>query len=522
MACKARRARDRRRAHEARTPAQPHASLPDPSWAEIREALHEEVNRLPERYRAAVVHFYLAGHTQDQVSRALGLSKDGAKKRLERGRALLRAALGRRGFGPEALLAAAAVAVAAPHAALADAAVRLATARGHVPGVLFHILNGVGLMSTRRLLGGILVLIAATAVGFGALRVDPADEPPRPDTPAAVKPPAGAGAPAAARPRFTVLVAKAEPCSLRGRCAFLDNGRIIVRPGPAHGIGVWDAKTGKRLRAVSLDGQRLWDFDLSADRKWVAVVTSPDPTTIPLPPGPEADVAVLDTRTWKVRGTIGGSRRLLALAGDGRNVLASHNGRVEVWDVVEKRLLRTAPFQFKRIDAAAVSPDGSLAAVSGLNEIAYWRWRDGGGEKYDRLKVDRQVDALVFSPDGTRVAEGPDTRMTVAVRDVATLKVARALCDPAQPRVPLMAAGTTFADSGRTLVFGNGVGLIAAIPVPHRIHFWDVRSGKLTRQIDLKGGIPGSLDVSPDGKALAAVTADGGVSLRVFDLGPAD
>ena len=108
--------------------------------------------------------------------------------------------------------------------------------------------------------------------------------------------------------------------------------------------------------------------------------------------------------------------------------------------------------------------------------------------------------------------------MTVEVRDVATLEVAKALTDTAQPRVPQTVAGMTFADSGRTLVFGNGVGLIETIPVPHRIHFWDVRSGKLTWQINLKGGAPSSLDVSPDGKTLAALTADGGVSLRAFDL----
>jgi WD40 repeat protein len=132
------------------------------------------------------------------------------------------------------------------------------------------------------------------------------------------------------------------------------------------------------------------------------------------------------------------------------------------------------------------------------------------------------VGALVFSPDGKFVAEGPDTRMAIEVRDVATLKVAQTLSDPAQPRVPLTVAGMTFADSGKTLVFGNGVSLIETIPVPHRLHFWDVKSGKLTFQIDLKGGFPSSLDVSPDGKALAAVTADGGVSLGVWDLSPAD
>jgi hypothetical protein len=56
--------------------------------------------------------------------------------------------------------------------------------------------------------------------------------------------------------------------------------------------------------------------------------------------------------------------------------------------------------------------------------------------------------------------------------------------------------------------------------VPHRIHFWDVTKGKITRKIDLKGGAPYSLDVSPDGKTLAVVTADNGVALRVFDLEP--
>jgi hypothetical protein len=75
-----------------------------------------------------------------------------------------------------------------------------------------------------------------------------------------------------------------------------------------------------------------------------------------------------------------------------------------------------------------------------------------------------------------------------------------------------------FANSGKTLALGNGIGLIETIPVPHRIHFWDVPTGKIILKVELKGGMPYSLDVSPDGKSLAAVTADGGVSLRVFDL----
>jgi hypothetical protein len=78
-----------------------------------------------------------------------------------------------------------------------------------------------------------------------------------------------------------------------------------------------------------------------------------------------------------------------------------------------------------------------------------------------------------------------------------------------------------FANSGKTLALGNGIGLIETIPVPHRIHFWDVPTGKIILKVELKGGMPYSLDVSPDGKSLAAVTADGGVSLRVQPAEPA-
>jgi hypothetical protein len=324
-----------------------------------------------------------------------------------------------------------------------------------------------------------------------------------------------------AKHRLTVVASPAEPVFRPTRCAFLDNDRILVQSGNA--MEVRDARSGNVLKGVTLDKQFLGDFRVSADRKWVAVETTVDTTGTFVIPRP--DVTVWDAATWKVRGTIDG-RSLLDIARDGRTVLVTtgrgigQGGRVEAWDVVEKKKLKVAPFEFTRIDAGALSPDGTMLVVSGLNEIAYWRWRDGDG--YDRIKVGRKVDALVFSPDGKFVAEGPDSRGTVEVRDVATLKVAHALSDPAQPHVPLTAAGMAFANSGKTLAFGNGVGLIESIPVPHRIHFWDVTSGKLTLQIDLKGGAPSSLDVSPDGKTLAALTADGGVSLRVFDLVPAD
>jgi hypothetical protein len=364
--------------------------------------------------------------------------------------------------------------------------------------------------------GLVSAIVAGTAVGFGALRGGQSEQPARPDTLVAALVPAPAEGSLTVKQRFEVLVAKAEPCSVAGHCAFLDNDRILIVPGTAPGIEVWDAKAGKLLKKLNINGRRLWGFRLSVDRKWVGLVTSPDPAKPVLPPRPDEDLIVLDTTTWKTRGNIGGI--LLGLAVDGRTVLLKRDARIEVWDVIDKKMLRAAPFEFKRIDNAALSPDGSLAVVSSMNEVAYWRWRDGDGKKYDRVEVGRKVDALVFSPDGKLVAEWPETRTTVEVRDTVTLKVVQSLSDPAEPRVPQKVSGMTFANSGKILVFGTGAYLTEELAVPHRIHFWDMKSGKQALHIDLKGGFPFSLDVSPDGESLAVLAAGGDVSLRVFDL----
>jgi RNA polymerase sigma factor (sigma-70 family) len=74
---------------------------------EVRPVLDEELNRLPEKYRAPLVLCYLEGKTTDETARQLGCPRGTVAWRMSRGRDLLRNRLARRG------LAATSVAVAA-------------------------------------------------------------------------------------------------------------------------------------------------------------------------------------------------------------------------------------------------------------------------------------------------------------------------------------------------------------------------------------------------------------------------
>ena len=107
-ALKARVQAARRKKYETRPPERQVSAADDLSWQEVRQALHEELSKLPDRYRDPLVLCHLESATQDAAAVQLGVAKSTLKIRLERGRTLLRNRLLLRGMGPSALLAVAA------------------------------------------------------------------------------------------------------------------------------------------------------------------------------------------------------------------------------------------------------------------------------------------------------------------------------------------------------------------------------------------------------------------------------
>jgi RNA polymerase sigma factor (sigma-70 family) len=159
----------RRRKHEERALPQEACSPEGLIGWDGQLVLHEELNRLGEGYRTPLVLCYLEGQTQDEAARRLGLPKGTLKGRLERGRALLRKRLARRGLAPEATFAS--VACAAPLSASAAARAASVVAGGDMGGIVSDRVRGLAEGVVRAMFVSKIKVVAAVAVCLTAFAV---------------------------------------------------------------------------------------------------------------------------------------------------------------------------------------------------------------------------------------------------------------------------------------------------------------------------------------------------------------
>jgi RNA polymerase sigma factor (sigma-70 family) len=167
-AAHARAAAARRRGREALAEARQPSGDPavEAAARELNAVLDEEVGRLPERFRNPMVLCHIEGLTHDEAARRLGCSPRTLHRRLERGRALLQARLGRRGVTLSAALIAPSLwarpVEAAVSAQLVSAAVQAAAAGRSVMALC----SMVGATAGRV---GRTFLLARTRVALGLL-----------------------------------------------------------------------------------------------------------------------------------------------------------------------------------------------------------------------------------------------------------------------------------------------------------------------------------------------------------------
>jgi RNA polymerase sigma factor (sigma-70 family) len=122
-------------------------------WPELRALIDEEIERLPENHRRAVVLCDVEGLSREEAALRLGWSLNMVRGRLERARDRLRVRLARRGLAPSGAWAALVVARPTPPAALLAATTRA------------------GLAFSAGRMGAGLVSASAVALSRGVLRM---------------------------------------------------------------------------------------------------------------------------------------------------------------------------------------------------------------------------------------------------------------------------------------------------------------------------------------------------------------
>jgi len=253
----------------------------------------------------------------------------------------------------------------------------------------------------------------------------------------------------------------------------------------------------------------------SSDRKWLAIEQH-EPTN-KLGAGVPAEtfeVAVYESTLQKVNATIPSCSQLLDVTSGGDVVAVVRDKQVELWDTATMKKRKAAPFKHTRIDAASFSPDGKLLAISDRNELVLWRWEEN---THERIDLGRRVGSLMFSLDGKSLAEGPTPSENIQIRDVETRRVVQTLANGAKlsMNVPRMA----YSQGGRVLIACDNITFEEKIAVPHRINLWDVADGSVAYQLTIPPGLPQTLEVSPNGRYLAAMLEDSdGVKLSVWRL----
>jgi RNA polymerase sigma factor (sigma-70 family) len=525
------------------------------SWGELRDILHEEVSRLPEKYRAAVVLCYWEGQTHEQAGQQLGCAKSTIKDRLEKAREMLRTRLARRGLALPAAWFAASLSEGTSVAVsleLAQTTVRgamlfslgqlsegvlsvnaVACAKSAVQAMLLSKLKyGLAFVLMLGVLGGagLAVLQEGSAPGTPAEQPKAAALKNEPEALATEEPlPAGAVARLG-----TLRFRHGDP--IRRIAIGTDGTSILSAAGKA--VYVWDLAIGKERRrfehqtlvtsfVCSSDGKvlasvcqdetiHLWDVDSGRElphsmdykakkpspRQPVRVHVlgfTPDDRLI-VSEGPNKAIRILDTKSGESIRAFGGFAELawVSSSPDGKTLVGAvkddKTWELRLWEVTTGRVLKRQPQLAKKILSVVHSPDGKMLAVS-VGEDDWQKPCDIQLLDAQALKEIRNLRGHKSWASGTF---SPDGKTLVSAGDGNGARLWDVATGKETARI-----GDNVWFFNQILFCSDGQTLVSFTQNNHVLRFWDRASGKEVRSSEDARSPIDFLSFSPDSRSLA-------------------
>lgn len=498
LALRLRRSQQRRQEREAHArSSHPPTPLDVLTAQEFLAVLDEELQQLPEQYRAPLILCCLEGLAQEEAAKRLGCSAGAVKGRLERGRNQLRRRLEKRGltlpavFGGTLLLAGSTSLVSA---ALAQATLQAATTGvGVAPAVAALMEEAMRMMVLNKFkaIGAAVLLFAlsGTAVSMMALRPQAAKEDPSPtspdDKPLSAKRHVdlyGDPLPKGAVMRLGTLRRRAVGAKL----AVTVDGKSIVTVRGGKYLNIWDAETGKPRAKRQLPGSYGSDSVFSFDGRWLLTGRSAGEGRVQLWDAQSGELLrtlVLDgaTSMWPA-----------AFSPDGKAVAAvgsvGNEDHLRIWELATgKVVFRKNVRRGTAIRRLLFTPDSKrLLAVLGANTPYLTCWDLGSGRRlWDVADFDPYT--MVCTPDGKLLSDKP------RVLDLATGRILE------HEKMPAHEENDTFL---RLLLTPDGRTLF--VSTFKKVIVWDRVHGKELRTL---AGAGEQIALWPDGKSLLTNSA---------------
>ncbi len=464
----ARTARRRRRYQEPLQEPQPlPASETDPAkpllWQEVRAALDEELARLSEPIRAPLVLCYLQGRTRDEAANALGWTLATLKRRLERGRNLLRARLTRRGLALSAIGGAMLLDGPALSAEFAQNIIQQINT-GILPASVAALLEGQRFAPWKKLAFAIAMLFTAgLGAGWFSSHTPVTAEPPTADKP---------------ENKATIATDTLGDPLPDGAVARLGTTRL--RPGQSiQGIAI--SPDGKQLATWA----KAWGTGGSDRLIFSDTATGRQIKSISLPP------CILHTIRWLA---------------DGRGLALAKIGQSDdfLWEFTDanaslpiKENARLNSMTSGDVYGAAISPDGRWLATGGLS-------LDGGDQPIRLWEVqpNSQLASLKSRELGRQSGHGMFVLFSADSKRVFALSRGQ---EPSKPGAPLAAPPPGLvAPAAGPLVPGK-------LADRAKLVVYDVETGKRLNEFDVPPSMeymkstmpaPKRMALSPNGKTL--------------------
>jgi hypothetical protein len=254
--------------------------------------------------------------------------------------------------------------------------------------------------------------------------------------------------------------------------------------GGTHGLGLWEAGTGKPITTFGLSGCGYYE-----SIAW-------DPEGRLYAGGQHTNVMRWDAKTRKLAQEYEWHKSVItriSLSADGSRLASlCHGKKVAVWEMPAGRIVRTLELDS---DAnwpdAILSPDGKCLATTGKGKAAVVLFDVATGKKKAVFDDDANANflKLAFTPDGTRLVGG-EFGMTF-VWDLASGKLIQRMKNVDDDHVE----GLAVSPSGK---------LAAVVGWREAVHVWDLGTGRLLRSLVAPGDRLRGVTFSRDGATVVA------------------